>query len=84
MSLEIVKALNILRPDSTWTLQGEDYSSIEWLDKKTQAPTIAEVEAKIAELPQIEAQAKAAQDAEKAALLAKLGITSEEAALLLG
>jgi hypothetical protein len=71
---EIVKALNDLGAKE-WTLSGDEIADIIWLtnDKKTEA----EIEAAIANpLPN-----KA--EADKAALLAKLGITADEAKLLL-
>jgi hypothetical protein len=82
--LEMIEAIHILRPDAQWVIQGEDYTGLEWLDKKQTKPTEQEIEAKIAELPALKAAASAQKAAQKAALLAKLGITSEEAALLLG
>ena len=72
---QIVKALDDLGAKE-WTLSTDDIADIVWLtdDKKTEA----EIKAAIANpLPD-----KAATD--KAALLAKLGITAEEAQLLLG
>jgi len=71
---EIVKALNDLGAKE-WTLSGDEIADIEWLsdDKKTEA----EIKAAIAKpLPD-----KAAAD--KAAILAKLGITADEAKMLL-
>ena len=71
---EILKALDDLGVKE-WTLSGDEIADIVWLtnDKKTEA----EIQAAIANpLPD-----KAATD--KAALLAKLGITADEAKLLL-
>jgi len=71
---EIVKALDDLGAKE-WTLSGDEIADIEWLsdDKKTEA----EIKAAIAKpLPD-----KAAAD--KAAILAKLGITADEAKMLL-
>jgi hypothetical protein len=45
---KIAKALMSLRPKAEWTLLGDDYSNIEWLDTKQTKPTLAEVEAEIA------------------------------------
>jgi hypothetical protein len=84
MILEIVEAIHILRPDAEWLIQGEDYAGLEWLDKKQTKPTEEEIQAKIAELPALKAAAAAQKANQKAALLDRLGITSEEAALLLG
>jgi len=71
---EIVKALDDLGAKE-WTLSGDVIADIVWLsdDKKTEA----EIKAAIAKpLPD-----KAAAD--KAAILAKLGITADEAKMLL-
>lgn len=83
-NIEIAQALDLLRPQSEWVLNGDDYAQIQWLDKETSAPTIEEIAAKIAELPQIKATKEAQKAADKAALLSKLGITEDEARLLLG
>lgn len=45
---KIVKALTRLRPNAEWTLLGDDYANIEWLDASQTKPTLAEVEAEIA------------------------------------
>jgi len=83
MKLElIVKALNNLVPDAKWSLLGNDYADLVWLSEGYK-PSVADLEKEIAAIPGKEAQAKAAADAKKAALLVKLGITADEAALLL-
>lgn len=45
---KITKALISLRPDADWTLKGDDYAQINWLDTAQTKPTLAEVEAEIA------------------------------------
>jgi hypothetical protein len=45
---EITKALRDLRPDSEWTLSGETYSDLQWLDTKSAQPTLEEIKAAIA------------------------------------
>jgi hypothetical protein len=77
---EIIESLNFIKPDAKWVLQGLD---LLWQDEEQDEPTQLEIEAgwvayKAAQ--QAEAEAKAAQ---KAALLDKLGITEDEAKLLL-
>jgi hypothetical protein len=79
---EIAKALRILAPEASWTLIGDDYSKIEWLCECNK-PTAKQVTDKIAELPALEAAQKALKESNKIALLARLGITAEEAATLL-
>jgi hypothetical protein len=44
----IANALLILRPNADWTLLGDDYADINWLDTKQTKPTWEEVEAEIA------------------------------------
>ena len=45
---EIAKALRDLCPNAEWTLTGDDYADIQWLDKKATKPTLTEIEAAIA------------------------------------
>lgn len=44
----LVTALVALRPGAPWTLDGEDYSGLIWLDNKTTKPTESEINAEIA------------------------------------
>ncbi len=46
----IVSALEALKPKSEWTLRGETYADLEWLDKNQTKPTEEQVTAKIAEI----------------------------------
>jgi hypothetical protein len=80
--IEIVKALQSLKAGAEWTLSGDNYSDLVWLSAG-KAPSLAEIEAEIAALPAREAAALAVKESEKNALLAKLGITADEAKLLL-
>ncbi len=80
---EIVEALAYLAPKGGWTLSGDNYNDLVWLAEGN-PPTLAEVEAEIAIIPARKEQAKAEAQAKRQALLAKLGITEEEAKLLLG
>ena len=77
------EVLQMLCSEVGWVIYGNDYDSINWFDKSP-AITKEEFEAGFAQIDAWKAQ----QDAEKAsarqALLDKLGITAEEAALLLG
>jgi hypothetical protein len=45
---QIMKALTDIRPNSQWTLSGDSFDDIEWLDTETTKPTLAEIEAAIA------------------------------------
>jgi hypothetical protein len=75
---QIADALLSLCPEAEWTLVGNSYENIDWLSNHPK-PTKAQVEAEIAKEPQI----AAAKAAAKTALLERLGITADEAALLL-
>ena len=79
---EIIKALYNLAPKDEWTLSGDDYSELNWISDGT-PPTVEEIEAEIKLLPSKELAAKENKENAKLALLDKLGITAEEAKLLL-
>ena len=49
MKYDIPHALQALKPGAEWTLRGDDYTGLEWLDSGQQ-PSKEEVEAKIKEL----------------------------------
>lgn len=74
---KIANALIALRPKAEWSLLGDNYEGIEWLDKNQTKPTLAEVEAEIANpTPQPEATV-----ADK---LAAAGLTVDELKAALG
>jgi hypothetical protein len=82
-AIEITKAIQRLRPSAEFSFQNDDYSTIKWDVLEGDAPTQAEIDAAIEQVKAdeiAEAEAKAAQ---KAALLDRLGITEDEAKLLL-
>jgi hypothetical protein len=77
------KAILKLRPNSEFVIKDNDYATIEWFVLDGKAPTVAEInvaieQVKIDEIAEAEAKAQA-----KAALLDRLGITEDEAKLLL-
>jgi hypothetical protein len=78
--IDKVNAIQFIRPNAQFVLIGDD---INWLDEKQTEPTNAEIKAGLIAYnlaTEAEAQAKATA---KAALLDRLGITAEEAVLLL-
>lgn len=80
----LADAIKSLRPSAEFSFLEQDYSTIKWDVLDGQAPTEAEINAEIAKIKAdeiTEAQAKATA---KAALLERLGITEDEAKLLLG
>ena len=54
MKHDISTALAVLRPNSEWVLDGEDYSGLNWLDSGTTKPTETEINNKITELDNLE------------------------------
>jgi hypothetical protein len=82
-SIEITAAIRHLVPNAEFSFTDNDLSTLKWDSKDLQKPTIAQIEAAIPIVKtaaEAEASAKAAT---KAALLERLGITAEEATLLL-
>jgi hypothetical protein len=70
-SQEITKAIADIRPKAEYSLVGDSYDGLEWLDKKQNKPTLSEIEAAIANpLPEPELTV-----AEK---LASVGLSLEE------
>ena len=83
MSEKLNAAIQSLKPGSEYVFQDSDYSTIEWFVLKGDAPTLKELEAEMLRLEKANAEAIKNKAATKAALLDRLGITEEEARLLL-
>ena len=80
----LIAAIQKLKPNAEFSFTDDDYSTIKWDILDGNAPTQTQIDdaveqVKADEIAQAEAKAKA-----KAALLTRLGITAEEAQLLLG
>jgi hypothetical protein len=84
MNNYLVAAIRYLRPNSEFSFQENDYSTIKWDVLEGDAPTQAEIDAAIEQVKADEITEAATKAAAKAALLERLGITQEEANLLLG
>ena len=78
---EKVKAIKFIRPGAEFVLRGNE---LDWLDNEQTKPTDEEIEAGFIAYQDALAQAQAEAQAKRQALLDKLGITEEEAKLLLG
>jgi hypothetical protein len=83
MDIYLAQALKNLVPNSEFTIKDNDYSTIEWHVLEGKAPTKAQIEAEIVKIKSNEIAAVAEKATAKAALLERLGLTAEEAALLL-
>lgn len=73
--------LGMLRPDGGWVMQGNEYEGITFLD--CEPLTKEEFEAGFAQYDAWKTQQETEAAAKRQALLDKLGITEEEAKLLL-
>ena len=80
---KLAEAINLYNPKAQWTLLGDDYATLEWHSVDIAKPTKAELETLLLEVEAVKAQQEAKAATDKAALLARLGITAEEATLLL-
>ena len=80
--IEITKALRYLTPNAEWSLTGDNFDDIIWLDSQEQ-PSKEEIEKTIAEIAKLEAEKAKIEADLKVDILQKLGITADEAALLL-
>ena len=79
----LVKAIKKLKPTAEFSFTEDDYETVKWDVLDGEAPTQKEIDAAIKEVQADEiadAQAKATQ---RQAILDRLGITAEEAQLLL-
>jgi hypothetical protein len=76
------EVLTYLIPDGGWVQTGEEYEKIQFIT--CEPITKAQYEAGFAQYDAWKAQRDATKAAAKQAILNKLGITAEEAALLLG
>jgi len=84
MSEYLVKAIKSLKPNAEFSIIDSDYETIKWDVLDGNAPTKAQVEAAITKIKAEEAKAEQNKATAKAALLDRLGITADEAKLLLG
>ena len=80
MSITRTEAIHKLIPNTEWHLIDD---SLTVFTKGVNAPTMSEIDAKVLELQEQAEQEKIAKATDKAALLSKLGITADEAKLLL-
>jgi len=84
MSDYLAKAIKKLKPNAEWSFSNNDYTTINWIVLEGQAPTQAEVDAAIEQIKADEITQAATKAAQRQALLSRLGLTEDEARLLLG
>ena len=81
--VDLSQAIWSLRPKSEFTYKNDDYATIEWHVIDGNPPTADEIKVALAKLEKDAAALIIKAKADKIALLEKLGITADEAALLL-
>jgi hypothetical protein len=77
------KAIRKLKPTAEFSFSDDDYSTIKWDVLEGDAPTQAEIDEAIEQIKADEAVEAEAKAQAKAELLERLGITADEAKLLL-
>jgi hypothetical protein len=83
MSIELSQAIQSLRPNSEFSFTNNDYSTIVWDKLEGTPPTAKAVADEMARLKAVNLTVEANRVEAKAALLDRLGITPDEAKLLL-
>lgn len=79
----LTRAILSLKPGSQFAIQADDYSTIVWHELEGTAPTAKQIEDEIKRLKAVDVTAESDRAATKSALLSRLGITEDEARLLL-
>jgi hypothetical protein len=74
---EIIRAINVLAPEAQWTLSGDNFADLIWLDQLNAKPTLEQVKAEIAN-PTPEPELSISQK------LASVGLSVEELKAALG
>lgn len=79
----LVEAIKLLKPNAEFSFTDNDYSTIKWDVLDGDAPTKKQVDDAIKQIKATEAAESEAKATAKAAVLDRLGITADEAQLLL-
>ena len=83
----IAKAIESLRPNTEWTMNGDDVEGIIWHTPNVTPLTKAEVETEVQRLEQAAADEAARREAARASAVAKLaalGLDADEVAAVIG
>jgi hypothetical protein len=77
------EVLEMICPDGGWIISGDDFDAITWVDERPRC-TKAEFESGLAKYDAWKLNEDEKDITKRQALLTKLGITADEARLLLG
>jgi hypothetical protein len=80
----LVKAIRHIKPEAQFSFTNEDYSTVKWDYVEGDVPTQEEINAALILLENQAIENAATKLTQRQAILDRLGLTAEEAALLLG
>ena len=80
----LIKAIKNLKPTAEFSFENDDYQTIHWDVLEGNAPTQKEIDDEIKRIKKIEISEAETKATQRAAILDRLCLTAEEAALLLG
>jgi len=81
---DLVKAIRLLKPNSQFSFNNDDYSTIKWDVLDGDAPTQKEIDAAIKKIKADEITEAKAKEIAKAAILDRIGLTADELKTILG
>lgn len=84
MTNYLAKAILKLKPNSEFSFENNDYSTIKWDVLDGKAPTQKQIDDAIEQVKIDEVKEAEAREAQRQAILDRLGLTADEAKLLLG
>ena len=79
----LISAIHKLKPNAEFSFQNDDYSTIKWDILEGKAPTQAEINKAITEIKANELTEAKNKAVQRQAILDRLGLTFEEASLIL-
>lgn len=84
MNNYLTKAIFKLKPNAEFVITDNDYSTIVWHNLDGEAPTQNEIDEMIEQIKAEEIAEATAKATQRQAILDRLGLTAEEARLILG
>jgi hypothetical protein len=80
----LAKAIKSLRPESEFSYQEDDYSTINWIVLEGDAPTQKQIDDEIKRIKAAEITDAKAKETARQAIADRLGLTADELQVLLG
>jgi hypothetical protein len=80
----LIKAIRLLKPTAQFSFTDNDYSTINWDVLEGKAPTQKEIDEALKQVIANEKAEAEAKEVARQAILDRLGLTADEAKLLLG